>query len=66
MTSCQFHPDHENRISRLEDEMKEVRSRQTNPALLIGVLSFIGTIVSAVGSAFSMILIAYLRSRGYL
>ena len=47
---CPYHADHENRIDRLEEQMKEVLQTLSNHKLLAIVLGFIGTLVSAAGA----------------
>lgn len=62
--ACPYHADHENRIDRLEEQMKEVLQTLSNHKLLAIVLGFIGTLVSAAGACIGVILTVYLKAGG--
>lgn len=66
MSNCPFHADHENRISRLEEEVKDVQSKQTSPAIWVALFGFVGTVVSTIGAFCGVVTVAYLKSKGYM
>ena len=61
---CPYHADHENRIDRLEEQMKEVMQTLSNHKLLAVVLGFIGTMFSAVGTCVGVLITIYLKAGG--
>lgn len=61
---CPFHVDHENRITTLEDQMKDVLQTLSNHKLLAVVLGFIGTMFSAVGACIGVLITIYLKVGG--
>jgi hypothetical protein len=72
-SKCPYHADHENRIGRLEEDMKDVYSevrsvqeKQKSPAVLIAFMGLVGTAMATVGSVVGFVLTAYLKSKGLL
>lgn len=63
---CPYHTDHENRIERLEDEMKEVQKNQKSPAVTVALIGLIGTAFSGVSAFCGVIAVSYLKAKGYL
>jgi hypothetical protein len=61
---CPYHYDHENRIGRLEDDMKEVLSALSNQKIWVAIIGLIATTVSAAGAALGVIIAAYLKVGG--
>lgn len=61
---CLHHTDHENRIDRLEEQMKEVMQTLSSHKLLAVVLGFIGTMFSAVGACIGVLITIYLKVGG--
>jgi hypothetical protein len=64
--TCPYHADHENRINRLEDEMKDVKSKQSSPALWVALFGFVGTLVSTLGAFCGVVAVAYFKSKGWM
>jgi hypothetical protein len=62
--NCPYHYDHENRIGRLEDDMKEVLSALSNQKIWVAIIGLIATTVSAAGAALGVIIAAYLKVGG--
>lgn len=65
-TKCPYHADHENRIERLEGEVKELQKNQTSPAIYVAIFSLIGTFVSTVGAFCGVVSVAYFKSKGWM
>jgi len=63
---CPYHADHTTRIERLEDEMKEVKKAQTNPALWVALFGVVGTMVSTLGAFCGVVAVAYFRAKGIM
>jgi DNA-binding FrmR family transcriptional regulator len=61
---CPYHYDHENRIERLEGDMKEVLSALSNQKIWVAIIGLIATTVSAAGAALGVIIAAYLKVGG--
>ncbi len=63
-SKCPYHLEHESRISRLEDDMKEVLNAISNQKVLVAVIGLIATTVSAAGAALGVVIAAYLKVGG--
>jgi len=64
--TCPYHAKHEEQIDRLEADMKEVKSKQTNPALWVALFGVVGTCVSTLGAFCGVVAVAYFKSKGLL
>lgn len=56
--TCPYHSDHENRIKRLENHMDD---KKLNPGIWLGIFSFLGVIVSTIGSTLGAVINAYFK-----
>lgn len=61
---CPYHYDHENRIERLEGDMKEVLTALSNQKIWVAIIGLVATTVSAAGAALGVIIAAYLKVGG--
>jgi hypothetical protein len=66
MAECKYHVDHENRITRLEEDMDKCKENLKDPRTLVAIVGFFGVAFSTVGSIAGTILGAYLKSRGLI
>lgn len=64
MAECKHHVDHENRISRLEENMDKVQETLSGNKLGIALIGLMGIMFSTAGSVIGTILGIYLKSRG--
>lgn len=63
---CVNHKDHETRISNLEDDMKEVKKCQKSPAVIVALIGLAGTCMSTLGAFCGVVLVAYLKAKGWM
>jgi hypothetical protein len=61
---CPYHYDHENRIGRLEEDMKEILAAISNQKILVAIIGLVATTVSAAGACLGVIVAAYLKVGG--
>lgn len=61
---CPYHYDHENRIERLEGDMKEVLTALSSQKIWVAIIGLVATTVSAAGAALGVIIAAYLKVGG--
>lgn len=63
---CKDHKDHENRISRLEVTVDKIAENQKSPSVLIAIIGLLGTAMATVGSVCGVVLVAYLKAKGFM
>lgn len=63
---CPYHTDHENRIRRVEVIVDKLVENQKSPSVLIALIGLIGTAMATVGSVCGVVLVAYLKARGFM
>ena len=61
---CPYHYDHENRIGRLEEDMKEVLNTLSNQKIWVAIIGLIATTVSAANACLSVVITTYLKAGG--
>ncbi len=61
---CKYHRDHENRITRLEHDMDEIKKDNKKQSITVAAISLIGVIVTAMSSFAGVVFTAFLKSKG--
>lgn len=71
--ACPYHLEHETRMKNLEVSMKEaqgeikdIKEKQTNPALWVALFGVVGTMVSTIGAFCGVVAVAYFKSQGLM
>lgn len=63
-TECKYHTDHENRITRLEHDMDEIKKDNKKQSVTVALISLVGAVVTAMMSFAGVVFTAFLKSKG--
>ena len=61
---CKYHADHENRITRLEHDMEEIKKDNKKQSITVAAISLIGVIITAMSSFAGVVFTAFMKSKG--
>ena len=61
---CKYHRDHENRITRLEHDMEEIKKDNKKQSVTVALISLVGAVVTAMMSFAGVVFTAFLKSKG--
>lgn len=61
---CKYHRDHENRITRLEHDMEEIKKDNKKQSITVATISLIGVIITAMSSFAGVVFTAFMKSKG--
>ena len=63
---CKYHRDHENRITRLEHDMEEIKKDNKKQSITVAMISLVGAVVTAMMSFAGVVVAALLKSNGVM
>ena len=61
MEDCPYHSEHEYRIKSLEKSLEDIKGTKVNPAVWVGLFSFLATIFTTAGSLLGIVISHYFK-----